>query len=352
MGCAGAYAGGMTDRDDKRAAVLGLLERHAASSLLLTGTGALQWYLDGARVHIDLASGPILTVRVSPDGDEVHLGSNESERMLAEELPGDVRVLTHPWHSPVTPAADLVEADVASGLVALRRTLTPVEVRRFRELGADAAAILTDALQSATPETTGTELAARVTHDAVARGTEPLVVLVGGESRSAVRHPLPTDDPLGRRAMLVICARRHGLVADATRWVRFGPATAAEDDADARILEVEADAFAATRPGASLDDVLSVIRSAYPRHGFAEDEWLGHHQGGSAGYGTRETLATPGSSAEVALGQAFAWNPTAPGAKVEDTVLVTGTGVEPLTVDPRWPTTTVRGVGRPVVLER
>ena len=270
----------MTDRNDKRGAVLGLLQRHGASSLLLTSTGSLQWYLDGARVHIDLASGPILTVRVSADGDDVHLGSNEAERMLAEELPGDVRVLTHP------------------------------------------------------------------------RGAEPLVVLVGGESRSALRHPLPTADPLGRRAMLVICARRHGLVANATRWVRFGAASAEETDADARILEVEADVFAATRAGATLGEVLTAIRSAYPRHGFDPEEWLGHHQGGSAGYGTRETLATPDSAAELALGQAFAWNPTAPGAKVEDTVLLTETGVEPLTVDSRWPTTTVRGVERPVVLER
>lgn len=342
----------MTDRDDKRAAVLALLERHDASSLLLSSTGALQWYLDGARVHIDLASGPILTVRVSADRDEVHIGSNEAERMLAEELPSDVAVLQHPWHSPVTPGTDLVEADVAADLVALRRTLTADELTRFRGLGTDAASVLTDALTVATPETTGFELASRVASGVVERGAEPLVVLVGGESRSAVRHPLPTADRLGRRGMVVVCARRHGLVANATRWVRFGSATAEETDADARILEVEADAFAATRPGVSLGDVLSSIRSAYPRHGFAEDEWLGHHQGGSAGYGTRETLAVPGSTAAVALGQAFAWNPTAPGAKVEDTVLITADGVEPLTVDPRWPTTRVRGIDRPDVLER
>jgi Xaa-Pro aminopeptidase len=152
--------------------------------------------------------------------------------------------------------------------------------------------------------------------------------------------------------MVVVCARRYGLVANLTRWVRFGASTAEEDDAEARILEVEADAFAATRPGSRLADVLETMRLAYPRHGFAEDEWLGHHQGGSAGFGTRETLATPGSTTEVALGQAFAWNPTAPGVKVEDTVLVTADDVDSLTVDPRWPTTLARGRRRPAVLQR
>ena len=50
--------------------------------------------------------------------------------------------------------------------------------------------------------------------------------------------------------------------------------------------------------------------------------------------------------------QAFAWNPTAPGAKVEDTVLVRADGIEVLTVDPRWPTTSVGGLDRPVELDR
>lgn len=344
--------GAGADRAAKRAAVLELLRRRGAASLLLTGTAATTWYLGGSRVHIDLASGPVLTVRVSEDGDEAHLGANEEARMVAEELPEGIAVHARPWHAPLAVEADLTEADVAEELRALRRTLTPRELERMRALGRDAATVLTDALLAATPGTTGFALASRVAAGVVEREAEPLVVLVGGESRAGVRHPLPTADPLGRRAMLVVCARRNGLVANATRWVRFGPASADEADADARILEVEADAFALTRPGARLSDVLAGIAAAYPAHGFAEDEWLSHHQGGAAGYDTRDPVATPDEAAEVALGQAFAWNPTAPGAKVEDTVLVTEDAVEPLTVDPRWPTTRVRGVARPDVLER
>ena len=54
----------------------------------------------------------------------------------------------------------------------------------------------------------------------------------------------------------------------------------------------------------------------------------------------------------VQAGQAFAWNPTAPGAKVEDTVVMHDSGIEVLTVDPRWPTLDVGGRPRPIELVR
>lgn len=340
----------------KRAALLEILEQRGARSLTLSSTTALGWYLDGARVHIELSAGPVLTVRVSADGDVVNTGSNEAARLLAEELPGDLVVRPRPWYAPLDDAArdvslDLLETDVADELRALRRSLSPLEIDRFRALGADAATALTEALSAATPATTGFELAASLTGAVVSRGADALVVLVDGADRVALRHPLPTTGAIGRRAMLVVCARRHGLIANATRWVRFGAPTAEEQDADERILEVEADAFAATRPGATIGGVLATIRSSYPRHGFNPDEWLSHHQGGPAGYATRDGLAVPDAQETVALHQAFAWNPTGPGCKVEDTVRTTVDGVEVLTVDPRWPTTLVRGIRRPVVLE-
>ena len=51
-------------------------------------------------------------------------------------------------------------------------------------------------------------------------------------------------------------------------------------------------------------------------------------------------------------GQAFAWNPSAPSLKSEDTIVALEDGVEVLTVDRRWPTATVDDLARPLVLER
>ncbi len=68
------------------------------------------------------------------------------------------------------------------------------------------------------------------------------------------------------------------------------------------------------------------------------DEWRLHHQGGAAGYEPREYLALPGSQDEVHEGQAFAWNPSITGTKMEDTMLVGEEINEVLTEIPDWPT--------------
>jgi Xaa-Pro aminopeptidase len=98
-----------------------------------------------------------------------------------------------------------------------------------------------------------------------------------------------------------------------------------------RIRAVERAYLDATVPGASLADILRTGSAAYAEQGFDADEWTRHHQGGAAGYAGRDPRATPEATDVVQLWQAFAWNPTAPGVKVEDTVVVTPDGVEVLT---------------------
>lgn len=343
-----------SDRLHKRQQLLSVLRRHDAEAITLTSAAAVNWYLDGARTHVSLAADPVVAVRVTTDADTVLVTSNERERLLDEELPPGVEVMERAWFEPLPSGGGLDERDVNGELRALRAVLLPGERERFRALGRDTASALTDALTSATPQWTERELAAAAAQRLSRQGADPLVVLVAGESR-AHPHPLPTDAALGRRAMLVACARRHGLIANITRWVSFGPLTGAERDAERRILDVEAAAFAATRPGRPLRDVLGDIGVAYPSAGFPADQWTRHHQGGAAGYAGRDPRATPDTDDVVHIGQAFAWNPWAGGAKVEDTVLLTGTEakplIEPLTLDERWPTTSVAGRQRPVTLE-
>ena len=208
-----------------------------------------------------------------------------------------------------------------------------------------------DAIAAVAPGSSERALAARVIAELAARAIDPLVVLVAGRDRLAHRHPLPTDSPVGDRFMVVVCGRRHGLIANATRWARFGAERPDEVDATARILRVERAYLDATRPGELLSNVLAAGTAAYAGAGFAPDEWRRHHQGGAAGYAGRDPRAVPGMPDVVHERQAFAWNPSAPGAKVEDTVLVESSGMTPLTVDPRWPTTVVDGLARPAELQ-
>jgi Xaa-Pro aminopeptidase len=227
----------------------------------------------------------------------------------------------------------------------------PGELARYRALCREVGEALTDAALGADPGDTERSVAARLAGDLVARGIDPLVTLVAGRARLGHRHPLPTDSPLGDRAMLVVCGRRHGLIANATRWVRFAPADPAETDAARRILRVEAAFLDATVPGVTLGEVFAAGIAAYAANGFSTDEWRRHHQGGAAGYAGRDPRAMPGIADVLQPRQAFAWNPTAPGAKVEDTVLVGPDGIEVLTLDPRWPTTRVGLLDRSLELE-
>lgn len=353
-----------SEREVKQRRLAAVRHEAGASALVLSSHEAVSWYLGGVRTHVSLAGPAVLAVRAADAGDVLFVAANEADRLIAEELAAvDVeRVVRVPWHRSVVAAArawggerDVVasrgaaashpavleEGDVAAMLRSARAELVPAEVERYRRLGRDVAEVLTDAAAEAAPTQREREVAAEVARGLVVRGIEPLVVLVAGRERLPHRHPLPTDAVLGDRAMIVACGRRHGIIANATRWVGTdGP----DDD---RILAVEAAFFAATRPGARLDEVFAAGCRGYADAGFASDEWQRHHQGGPTGYAGRDPRATAETRDLVRERQAFAWNPSAPGAKVEDTVLVSSAGLEVLTVDARWPTVTVGGVARP-----
>lgn len=385
----------MTPLDEfhvKHGRLLDVLDDAGAPGLLLSSAGALSWLLGGARVHISLAGPPVVQAVVHREGVELAVFSNEAERLLTEELAdltGSELLHVHPlrWDADIDDVGTWLPADLASSadgladeasaavaLRAARASLVEPEVDRYRQLCREAAEVLTEVLGHVQPNTSEQQLATALGSGLLARGADPVVLLAQGESRASHRHPLPTDAPLGRRAMAVVCARRHGLIANVTRWVRFGEPSAAELDREAAILQVEADTFDALAPGRPLQEVLEVIQQSYPRHGFTADEWTLHHQGGAAGYQGRDPRVFPGVRDQVHQDQPFAFNPTGfdalpgtdlgtgPGAgagfKVEDTVLLRGTGengigaVEALSADPHWPTTEVRGRQRPTPLPR
>jgi Xaa-Pro aminopeptidase len=345
----------VADRAVKRARLLEVLERRGARSMVLRSHTALAWYLDGARTHVSLAGDPVVAVVVTPAGDRLRVFDNEADRMLDEELGAleGLAVDRVPWHEPLAPSgiAEVEEEALAAELRAARASLLPAELARYRSLCRDVAEVLTEVASAASPSDTERVAAANLARGLVARGIDPLVTLVAGRNRLAHRHPLPTAGSIGDRAMLVVCGRRHGLIANATRWLRFGAADPVAADAAGRLLEVEAAFLGATRPGATLGDVFAAGSAAYVVSGFDPEEWRRHHQGGAAGYAGRDPRAVPGAADIVQTSHAFAWNPTAPGAKVEDTVLVTAQGVEVLTADPRWPTSRVGALERPAELE-
>jgi Xaa-Pro dipeptidase len=232
-----------------------------------------------------------------------------------------------------------------------RSALTDPEIERYRALGRDTAAATGAALRGARIEESEFALAGRAARELYDRGVEPLVLLVAGAERlPRHRHPLPTAAPLGARTMLVVCGRRHGLVCAVTRLRAFTPLAAEERALYIRLLGVEAAYLDATRPGARIGDILAAGASAYAEHGFPVDEWHNHHQGGPTGYATRDYLASPATEHVARERQAFAWNPSGGGLKLEDTVLATAGGLEILSPDHEWPSVAAGGRQRPDVL--
>ncbi len=336
-----------SDRPAKIGRIRALLDSFDAQSIVLTSAESLSWLFEGARVNVPLGGAPVLAAIVHRSGElEVTAYSNEAARLISEEL--DVDVTPVPWFGSLVVEGDgLSESAVLPELRAARAALLPRERARYATFGVELARAATRVIRQAEPQTSERALAALAAYEIVALGAEPVVLLVAGQDRVAHRHPLPTTGALGDRAMLVIGARRHGLVVNLTRWVAEDPH---ESVTDAALAEVEADAFAATRPGRALFEVLADIGDSYPRPGLAAAVGLKHHLGGPDVGGGRDPRATPTASDVVQDGQAFAWNPSAPGSKVEDTVVIDAGGVTVLSSDPEWPTRTVRGVPRPLTM--
>jgi Xaa-Pro aminopeptidase len=340
------------------------------AAVRLRGTDWFAWATCGASNVVLLTTDTgVAEVLVTSSRASILTDEIEALRLRDEELPAGFELVAVRWTARPS-AWDAVARESARGgpiasdrpvsgevplpaaLVAARATLLPDEIERYRVLGGEAAEAATDVLRSAEPEWTGWQLAGAAAEALWARGIEPALTLAAGERRvAAYRHAAARDERLGGRALLVVCARRNGLFANLSRFVYFRAPTAAELALDSAVAAVEADVLDALRPGLTLGDAYDLLAASYTRHGHPGAE-RAHHQGGTCGYSSRDALARPGSRIEVQRGGAVAFNPSLPGAKIEDTVLVGDGAVAVLTVDPRWPVRTVRGRPRPDLLVR
>jgi Xaa-Pro aminopeptidase len=348
----------------KLALVRDTLERNRLGAIRLRSHGWFAWATCGGSNAVLLASDDgVAEVLVTPTDARVITDAIEAERVRDEELPATLEVIDFPWQRPAeredyvrdaarggAVASDQpADGEVAlpAALIAERRRLRVEEIERYRQLARDATEALSETLDAAEPSMSELEVAAIAAGALLRRGIDPALVLVGGAERvERYRHPRPTEAVIGDRASVVICARRAGLYANLTRHAFFRRPTEAERADALAVATVEAAALDASGPGATLGRVYDAIADAYARTGHPGAE-RSHHQGGITGYLTREALATPGSLVQLQAPVALAWNPSLPGAKIEDTILRTTDGYEVLTVDAGWPTVEVAGRLRP-----
>jgi antitoxin VapB len=339
-----------------------LLDQRNSDGLWLRRTRNIAWITAGgdASIPIESESG-MYSVLITRDKRTIYTSNIELVRLQGEEPFADLgfEYAESPWHSRTFPAVPNLltdDGDVETELNRLRRQLTESEQERYRALGIDAAAALDAAIRAVQPGDTEFEMAARLDAACKQRGGVATVNLVGTDERiSRYRHPLATTKRLEKYAMIVVCMRRGGLIAAATRLAHFGRLSAELTEKMHKIAAIDAAVIAASRPGRTLGDVFADLQAAYVAQGETE-QWRLHHQGGLIGYQGREATATPGDKNPLNSGHACAWNPSIVGCKSEDTILVTDSGTEILTAAPDgWPmlTVTVNGqvIQRPAILE-
>jgi Xaa-Pro aminopeptidase len=335
-----------------------LLAEQGAQAIVLTRAENLAWLTGGSDVLVNREGPPIAEALVTPEVVAVLTNQIEAERLRAEELPGGIALAVYDWFEPAQRARRLGEltggasvlSDSDIDLSEVRNPLLPVEIGRYRALGEAASQAMTEVAMTLAPELSERQVAARLHGALRGRGLQVPVVLVAGQERfGRYRHPVPQDVPFGRAGLLVICAQQRGLVVSLSRMVAFGAVPEANRERLARVQQVEAAMLEATRPGATLAEVFAAAQRAYAEVGFP-DAWREHHQGGPTGYQTRDVLATPDECRAVRAGVAYAWNPSLPHAKAEDTFLCGEGGLENLTFDARWPTVTVAGRARADIL--
>jgi antitoxin VapB len=354
------------DHQEKVDRIRAVAREAGLDGVVLAGHHNIAWLTGGRGNRVD-ASREIGTSRIliAADGRLFVLANAiEMPRMLGEVLSGfDYTPIEYPWvndqdasfavgkaRDAIKPGATLGAdwtlpdtKNVEPSLMRSRVRLTDADVKELRALGRDAGSALGEVARALRPGDVELDIARRMMDAAQGIRARAIVALVGADERlRRFRHPVPTGTAWRHVVMMALCAERHGLIVSLSRIVASGGAPADLDERTTATASVFGRVLQATRAGATAPQLYATFASAYAEAGYPGEE-LKHHQGGAIGYRAREWVAHPKSAEVVHDREAFAWNPTITGTKIEDTALVIDGGIEIVTATPGWPTIDLEG---------
>lgn len=344
---------------EKKARLTRLMNEHQYDAVIFSKRNNFAWATGGADNHVRHASElGVASLVFFKDGRRLVLTTNiEAPRIMSEEVAGlgfDLEEV--PWYEKDaraevfrrllrnmrvasddgTPGTE----DIEQYMTWQRLRLGKHEMMKFRWLGRASGKGIGEACKRIARGMTEEEIAGSLFAEMQKQGVKPSVLLIAADDRILkYRHPIPTGAKVKNAVMVVMCARRWGLVVSVTRLVHFGKMSAELCEKHAACAFVDATMIAGSVPGTPLAEVFRKGCEAYAQRGF-RNEWHKHHQGGPTAYVEREIVATPDvpPKFKVEANMAFAWNPSITGTKSEDTILVTSRGQEIITATPGWPT--------------
>lgn len=346
-----------------------LIEMLSAENLggvLLNAQHNFAWLTGGKSNAINLSSeNGACFLFVRRDGKRYVLANNiEMPRLLREEISGDdFEPIEFPWEEEKASGDFVIEKaktlsdqniEIASDLLLhakiravensvsrCRYQLTEQEIHRYRALGKDAGRALAEIFTKIYPGETEIEIAGKTKNELAKYNINSVVTIVGADERVKLyRHPIPTDNRWQKTLLIATCAKRDGLIVNLSRIASIGKISEELRKKTDAAMQVCASVLAKTEIGVFGSELYQTAKKAYAANGYA-DEIHRHHQGGACGYKTRDWVAHPKSGEIVQNNQAFAWNPTITGAKVEETFIVNNNGLENLTSSVDFPTTAI-----------
>lgn len=335
-----------------------LMREKEIQNLLITEAHHFSWLTCGGENFVFLArSGGAAPLMVTQEKVYLAADNIEAMRLFPEEIEGlPINDGHHLWYltpdeiethyQTLNPGIIVKDIEIENDLKQLHAPLCKDEIERYRWLGKVAEESIRNACIRAERGMSEYEIGALLAKECFDREIWPVLILVAGDERALnYRHPLPTNNPVNKQFMLVLCARRYGLIANVSRIVSFEPIDEIMRKKHKAVCSIDATLNLSSVPGVSYGDVLKKGIAQYDEHGY-EHEWQLHHQGGPTGYLGRYFKAIPTTQDTVQNNQAVAWNPSISGTKCEDTVLITQQGLEVLTKPIDWPVVKVEIDGR------
>ena len=345
----------------KEKKLLKFMKKNKIDTLLLSNLNNFAWVTGGGDSHVRLSQAAgVCTAVITRDKKYIVTSNIEGVRIMDEEVKGlGYTLKTHNWWE-VSKKEEIIKniagngtlasddgamgtKNVDGGLQQLRLILSNEEVRKYKWLGKKAGKAMSRVCKKIKQGSREDDVTASLAKELFRDGIQPTVLLMAQEDRvMKYRHPVSTQSPITKYIMVVLCAKKWGLVASLTRIVHFGPVSAELKNKHAAVLKVDATINLSTKIGSTIGEVFKKAQAVYKETGFA-NEWNLHHQGGPTGYNEREFVGTPDNKEVISGNMAFAWNPSITGTKCEDTIILRKNGkVEVITPTPGWPMVKVK----------